>query len=130
MRWQDEYHAWDADEAVYARNLDFERRLEIALAPYAPQQNEDDSVPPVVTAILKFGVLPGLAVWLIFVGVTEVRSNQTESLQIMRAHDVESRQRLDRLDRLQERMLSVLLAQCVNAAKDTQERNACLRAGQ
>ena len=130
MRWEDAYHAWDADASIHARNLDFERRLESVLAPYAPQQNEDESVPPVVTAILKFGVLPGLAIWLIFVGVTEVRSNQTESLQIMRAHDVESRQRLDRLDRLQERMLSVLLAQCVNAAKDMQERNDCLRAGQ
>jgi len=120
-------HYWDPDPVVRNRNRDFEERLESVLPPYAPQQNMD--ITTVFSTLMKFGLLPGLAVWLIFLGVTEYRVVGNRSLAIIEAHTMESRQRMDELDRNLDRMVNLLRAQCVNAAKNGQERMDCLSAG-
>lgn len=131
-RRRDEPPPWyDADLSSRARNQRFEDTLERVLDTdyQPPQPNGDNHMQGLITSILKFGVLPGLAVWLIYMGVTEYRVVGARSLQIIEQHAQESTQRMDRFDRTQEQIVDLLRADCVNGAKTPTERDRCLEAG-
>ena len=94
-------------------------------------------MPPIVAAALKYGLTPVLLAWLVWIGASKVVSNQERTNEDIRTHMLENRtataaiiERQDRADRISDRIVNLLRQQCVNAAKNNQERNDCLRAGQ
>ena len=136
---------WDDDAETRARNLSTElalnRHMHSVLnltggdGPEPPQ--DGGSMPPIVAAALKYGLTPVLLAWLVWIGASKVVSNQERTNEDIRTHMLENRtataaiiERQDRADRISDRIVNLLRQQCVNAAKNNQERNDCLRAGQ
>lgn len=129
--------AWDRDPLQWAKNRRFEKRLNHIIDPYGA----DDPDPPnggfdvhgIVAGFLKFGLYPGLFAWLIFMGATQFsesqkENNKTQHLinQALQQHMHESRVTDTRLERMQEVMLGVLEAMCVNQAVGREEQNRCM----
>lgn len=134
----DEEHWWDRDPEVRARNLRLERSLADLMhgGDEPPESRGKVEMLPLLAAALKYGLTPVLLAWLLILGVTEFRSDLKASrddartaLATVERHAHETIQRMDRYDRTQERIVNLLRAQCINTAKNTQERNDCLRAG-
>ena len=145
-KWRDEDQPWwDDDPETRARNLSTELALKRHMTsvlnltggdgPESPQ--DGGSMPPIVAAALKYGLTPVLLAWLLFLGVTEFRADlkasrvEAESARrALESHVNDNDRRMDRMDRAQDRIVNLLMAQCVNSAKNRQERDDCLRAGQ
>jgi hypothetical protein len=126
VRRSERLHAWDQDARIHARNVAFERELETVLASYASQQSLESDVPGVIAAIYKFGVIPGVMVFLVYLIAFGLQADVRATREMQQSMNA----KLDRQDRLQERMLGVMLTQCVNSAANPQERTDCVRSGQ
>ena len=138
-KWRDEEQPWwDDDPETRARNLSTElalsRHMTSVLNLNGSSDGPDDGRGPhmhPLLALLKYGGLSGLSamgVWLIYMGVTDWAPVTRKSLQVIEQHAQETSQRMDRMDKTQDRIVNLLLAQCVNGAKNRQERDDCLRA--
>lgn len=98
----------------------------------APQPYED-SVPPVLTAIVKYGVPAAIAIWLVYfltAGIGAEIHTQTELLQAHIAASTSVQRTLEQDERWHATMVDIMRQLCVNSAKTDQvARNACWQAG-
>ena len=136
MRESVEFHAWDADPVLHAKNLAFESRLESVLESYAPRQNSDDEMSHIWPNVLKFGIIPGAFLYMLYLttgemrkDIQEIKVTQQSSAQEQRQVATELRSATLRSEQSQTVTNDLLRALCANAAKTQQERGDCFRAG-
>ena len=140
-KWRDEEQPWwDDDPETRARNLSTELALSrhmhnvLNLNGGDPEDGRDgrgDKQMHPLLSLLKYGGLSGLSAmgaWLIYMGVTDWAPVTRKSLQVLELHAQETSQRMDRMDRTQDRIVNLLLAQCVNSAKNRQSVDDCIKA--
>lgn len=134
-RRSEDEHWWDRDPALRARNLRFEARLNSLIDPDDEPPRGGGDMPELIKAVLKFGVLPGMTVWLVFMGATEFRKDLSEHTKDNRRDMTIVLERMERSDRQQEQMVRqqeqivrLLYAGCINAARNGSERGECNRA--
>ena len=136
-RRDEDEHWWDRDPAVRQRNRDWEDRLESVVPKYhAPRQDSDDEMSHVWPTVLKFGIIPGAFLYMLYLttgemrkDIQEIKITQQASVHEQRQVASELRSSTIRGEQSQSVIIDLLRAQCVNAAKDQQERGECLRAG-
>lgn len=94
-----------------------------------PRPNGEHQVQGLITGVMKFGVIPGAFLWLLYLITAGMQADVKSIKDTQHEHAIESRAAIVRQDRLQGVMIDLLRAQCVNSAKTYQERQSCLMAG-
>ena len=131
-------HWWDADPQVRKRNREWEDRLEsvVPARHHAPRQDSDDEMSHVWPAVLKFGIIPGAFLYMLYLttgemrkDIQEIKITQQAAVHEQRQVAIELRAATTRGENSQGIVIDLLRAQCVNSAKTQQERGDCLRAG-
>lgn len=89
-----------------------------------------------IPAVLKFGVIPGAFLYLLYLttgdmrrDIQEIKITQHTAVTEQRQVSVDLRVATLRQEQMQSIVIDLLRAQCVNSAKDQRERADCLRAG-
>jgi hypothetical protein len=130
-------HWWDADELVRARNVEFEDRLDELVEDYGVEhprrRKSDDDMNQWLKLALYAGVPAAIAVYMVIQQSTRFDAKLDHNTRMLEQHAQVTATISDRLaasDRAQYTIVNLLRAQCVNAAKNQQERTDCLRAGQ
>lgn len=98
---------------------------------------EDPSVPPIdlnpwVKVVLQIGVLPAIAMYLVYALVGGLQGQVRSINELMTQHVAkqdELQSSVDRLIALESEQLGLNRQQCVNAAKTSSAQDACWSAG-
>lgn len=107
-----------------------------------PQPEMEDPV-PFLTAAAKYGVMPAIVLWLVYLlslsYPAQMKENTTaiqQQTQLLTLHVETTSNTLNRLQQTldstviqQGRVIELLRQQCVNDAHNYLERNACFAAG-
>ena len=137
VRRDEDEHWYDPDPVVRQRNRDWEDRLESIVPRYhAPRQEPENDMSTIWPAVVKFGIVPGAFIYMLYLttgdmrrDVQDIKDTQQVLVQEQRQVSIELRSSTQRQEHIQGVIIDLLRAQCVNSAKDQQERGECLRAG-
>lgn len=128
----DDEHWWDADPVVRKRNRDFEDRLEAVLSDdftEPPQRRKDDSdVHPLIRYGVRVGIPSVMAACLVYWLVMKIDAKLDASLEMARTHSIMTAsiaEQGNRTERLLERAVALMFAECFNGASTDAERREC-----
>ncbi len=122
----DDEHWWDSDPIVLERNRQFEAELEQTLR--LPHQSNGGG--PHVTlkawaqVIGMIGIPGVMALWLVYVGSTEVPQIRRQQEQIITEQRA-LRERQEQVIQLMNRLIYVTQQACYNAGRDDNARQRC-----